>query len=30
MSTPIVSAEMKKGSAELLVLAVIEDGQRHG
>ena len=26
----MVSAEMKKGSAELLILAVIEDGQRHG
>ena len=26
----MVSPEMKKGSAELLILAVIEDGQRHG
>jgi transcriptional regulator len=27
---PPISPEMKKGSAELLILAVLEDGQRHG
>lgn len=30
MDTPPFNREMKKGSAELLVLAVLEDGQRHG
>ena len=30
MATPTFNREMKKGSAELLVLAVLEDGERHG
>jgi transcriptional regulator len=30
MPIPVVSAEMKKGSAELLILAVIEEAPRHG
>ncbi|HSA57405.1 MAG TPA: helix-turn-helix transcriptional regulator [Gemmatimonadaceae bacterium] len=30
MAKPAFNREMKKGSAELLVLAVLEDGQRHG
>ena len=30
MGDPIVEAAAKKGSAELLILAVLEDGQLHG
>ena len=30
MAKHVFNREMKKGSAELLVLAVLEDGQRHG
>lgn len=30
MAKAAFNREMKKGSAELLVLAVLEDGQRHG
>jgi transcriptional regulator len=30
MATPPFTKEMKKGSADLLVLAVLEEGQRHG
>jgi PadR family transcriptional regulator len=30
MEPNAVSRELKKGSAELLVLALLEDGQRHG
>jgi transcriptional regulator len=30
MATPTFNREMKKGSAELLVLAVLEQGERHG
>jgi transcriptional regulator len=30
MSKPALTSEMKKGSAELLILAILEDGQRHG
>ena len=30
MAKPALTSEMKKGSAELLILALLEDGQRHG
>jgi len=30
MAKPALTSEMKKGSAELLILAILEDGQRHG
>ncbi len=30
MAKPTLTSEMKKGSAELLILAILEDGQRHG
>ena len=30
MAAPIVTPEMKKGSAELLILALIEERARHG
>jgi transcriptional regulator len=30
MANPALTTEMKKGSAELLILAILEDGQRHG
>lgn len=30
VTTDIISREIKRGSAELLVLALLEDGQRHG
>src|SRR5258708_3066816 len=30
MSTPMLDRELKKGSAELLVLSLVEDRQRHG
>ena len=30
MGDPIVEAAAKKGSAELLILAALEDGQHHG
>ena len=30
MTTPLLDRELKKGSAELLVLSLVEDRQRHG
>jgi transcriptional regulator len=30
MAKPALTPEMKKGSAELLILAILEDGHRHG
>jgi transcriptional regulator len=30
MAKPALTSEMKKGSAELLILAILEDGPRHG
>lgn len=30
MAKPSLTPEMKKGSAELLIMAILEDGQRHG
>jgi PadR family transcriptional regulator len=30
MSTPALDRELKKGSAELLILSLVEDRQRHG
>jgi len=30
MSTPVFDREIKKGSAEMLILALLEDRQRHG
>src|SRR6185503_18747684 len=30
MAKPALTSEMKKGSAELLILAILEDGHRHG
>ena len=30
MAKTALTSEMKKGSAELLILAILEDGQRHG
>jgi transcriptional regulator len=30
MANPNLTPEMKKGSAELLILAILEDGHRHG
>jgi transcriptional regulator len=30
MPTPVLDRELKKGSAELLILSLVEDRQRHG